>query len=424
MENQANFRPLANIIIYARLWLFDSVAGLWYVLNIILHLLAVALLFLLVRKQSDETTAILAALLFGLYFQHFEAVLWLYGIIRLMAAICILAAMISYQKALVDLNFRSVIASYLFFFMGLLCVEDTIFLSLYFVAGVLLYSSNLSKRRLLRYGAGFVVFTGLYVIVRVLLMERTDVSTAYFYWGGHIVKNIFAYLSWIVMPSLNHPYILPFMKQYAPNLLFLATPLEWLAFAFMILISIVVIRNSNVFRRQMLIFIFVSLIPVIFMDSKVSTKLVYIPSIGVTIMAASLLRQYVFKPDRRRNILLISILIIYLGLQSSAIMATIFYYRATQKTVATLLDEIGELNINWNNYDYLLFDNVPGRARLGNAFKYRFKSSCRLIDKYNQSENQFDLFAERQRLKDADTSYIMIDFASGHPILIDSFSNK
>lgn len=89
MENPANFRPLTNLVIYMRYWFFDNIAGLYYLLNIFLHLLATALLYKLAKRLYDENTAILAALFFGVYFQHFEAVLWLYGIVRLLAGICV-----------------------------------------------------------------------------------------------------------------------------------------------------------------------------------------------------------------------------------------------------------------------------------------------------------------------------------------------
>lgn len=89
-----------------------------------------------------------------------------------------------------------------------------------------------------------------------------------------------------------------------------------------------------------------------------------------------------------------------------------------------MLDEIDRLDIDWNQYEYMLFDNVPGRARLGNAFKYRHGITIRLIDRYEQAVNQPDITAEKQKLKAANKSYILIDFAGGHPAMVESQSRR
>jgi hypothetical protein len=119
MENPANFRPLVNLVLYIRYWFLDEIAGLWYLLNILLHLLAIALLYKFAKRLYDENTAALAALFFGIYFQHFEAVLWLYGIVRLLAGICVLLTLYHYNEAIRGFKRENISASY--FCFGLVC---------------------------------------------------------------------------------------------------------------------------------------------------------------------------------------------------------------------------------------------------------------------------------------------------------------
>jgi hypothetical protein len=424
MENPSNFRPLANFIIYLRYWLFDNAAGLWYILNILLHLTAVFLLFIYVKKLTDETTAVLAALFFGLYFQHFEAVLWLYGIIRLLTAVCVLLSLIYCQKFLSNPNRADMVFSLMFFFLGLFCAEDMVVICFYFLAVYILFIPKGEKRHFLLPGAGFMVLAAFYLMIRLAALGKPTLSTPYFYLGGHIWNNIFSYLGWLVFPSLDNPYILPFAKAHLPGLLPFLRPFDWLVFVLVTMAIIYIIRKGDLIQKQALLFTVIALIPAIFIKSKVSTKLVYIPSIGVAILVASFIKQGLSQAGQIGRKIISVFLAVYLICQSTAIILTIDYYRSTQKQVAFMLDEIDRLDIDWNQYEYMLFDNVPGRARLGNAFKYRHGITIRLIDRYEQAVNQPDITAEKQKLKAANKSYILIDFAGGHPAMVESQSRR
>jgi hypothetical protein len=420
MENPANFRPLVNLIVYIRYWLLDSIAGLWYVFNILLHLLATALIFVFARRQTNEKIALLAALFFGLYFQHFEAVLWLYGIVRLIAAICVLAALYYYHEELLNHEPKNVIASYLFFLLGLLCVEDVVLLSLYFGIGVFLYSSPDLKRRLL-FGAGFFVITGVYLAVRIMALGSSGDASAYFGFGSHIWNNIIAYSGWLVFPRMDHPYILPFVKTYIPALVSFVKPINLIssASAFGIIVYIL-IRGSKA-QKQILLFTLIALLPTIFFNRKISAKLMYIPSIGAAILAAGLIRDYHATAGQFARKIVYVVLVLYFIGQSTAIILTINYYRVTQNTVTEMLDKLDLLRIDWNRYEYMLFNHVPGRARLGSAFHYRKGTAPRLIEYSERAENPPDLAAEKGQLKAEGISYIEIDFSSGQPVVVDSF---
>jgi hypothetical protein len=68
----------------------------------------------------------------------------------------------------------------------------------------------------------------------------------------------------------------------------------------------------------------------------------------------------------------------------------------------------------------MLFNQVPGRARLGSAFHYRHRGAPRLLEYSEQAENPPDLVIEKSKLKAEGISYIEIDFSSRQPVIVDS----
>lgn len=418
MENPANFRPLVNLVIYIRYWFFDGVAGLWYLLNILLHLLATALLYKLAKRLYDENTAALGALFFGIYFQHFEAVLWLYGIVRLLAGICVLLTLYHYNEAIQGFKRENISASYLFFSLGLLCVEDVVCLTMFLFIGIWLYKTTESKRQI-SYGIGFVGISVIYLFVRWIFGNSDGSAASYFGFGKHVFHNIIVYPGWLLLPSLDHPYIAPFIKTFFPGISPYSKPISLTTSAIAILIIIYLFIKGDKIQKKALIFTLIALIPAILFNRKISTKLSYIPSIGVAILASSMIIPALNKAGGFARKLIYAILIFYFIGQGAAIFLTITYYRQTQATVTNLLDQLDLLSIDWTRYEYMLFDHVPGRARLGSAFHYRHGFAPRLIEKGEMAEDPPDLDAVKNRLREGGTSFIEIDFSKGYPVIVE-----
>jgi hypothetical protein len=419
MENPANFRPLVNLVLYIRYWFLDEIAGLWYLLNILLHLLAIALLYKFAKRLYDENTAALAALFFGIYFQHFEAVLWLYGIVRLLAGICVLLTLYHYNEAIRGFKRENISASYFCFGLGLLCVEDIVCFSIFLFAGIWLYEIREKKRPAL-YGIGFIGITVLYLLIRLILGNSDGSAASYFGFGKHVLTNIVAYPGWLLLPSLDHPYIAPFIKTHFPEILPYLKSLDLFISAVAFSIIIYLFIKGDKIQKKILVFTLISLIPAIFFNRKISTKLAYIPSIGVAILAASLIMRVLSKAKGFTRNTILMILILYFIGQIAATALTINYYRITQATVTNLLGQLDSLHIDWARYEYMLFDNVPGRARLGSAFHYRYGFSPRLIEKNEYAEDPPDLEKEKNHLRENGISFIEIDFSTGHPIIVEN----
>ncbi|MCP4582526.1 MAG: hypothetical protein GY839_13035 [candidate division Zixibacteria bacterium] len=420
MENPVNFRPLTNIVIFLRYVIFDKNQSLWYLLNICLHLLVVGLLYRFARSIADKVTAIAASLFFGLYFQHFEAILWLYGIVRLLAAGFVLMALINHYKYKVSFNKISLYKSYLFFGLALFCVEDAIVLSLFFSLDAFI-SGRQTKKKLISYGIGFFAIAALYLIIRIIALDSINPTTECFYIGAHIIKNIYAYIGWLLVPQLDHPYIIPFVGKYLPSLINYIWLVNLSVFLAALAIAWVVIKKGSNKEKLFLVFIAVMLGIAAALDSKVSSKLVYIPSIGLAIIAGSLFIRLLKWLEPKKTKYLIAIAIVYLFCHSAAINFTIIKYRHTQEQTNYLIDKLEQLDIDWDRYDYLLFDNIPGRIRIGFPLGYRFGFTKRLIDISEEVEKKLDIEIEKSKLENAGISYIFIDFSSGDPVIEKKF---
>jgi hypothetical protein len=71
-----------------------------------------------------------------------------------------------------------------------------------------------------------------------------------------------------------------------------------------------------------------------------------------------------------------------------------------------------------------LFDNIPGRVKIGFALRYRFGFAKKLIDVTGDNESGPDLQAAKARLKTDNISYISIDFSTGEPIVKERFTGN
>lgn len=420
MENPENFRPLANIAVFLRYHLLGDSPAPWYVLNVLLHLLTVGLLFYFVKNKIGEAAAVLASLIFGIYFQHFEAVLWLYGIVRLLGAIFALLALIYFFKALDVPSTKPIILSYLFFTFGLHTVEDTILLTLFFGAYAF-FAGNPSWRQRI-YGLGFGAVTAIYLVIRTLAMNGPELSTGYFFIGKHVIQNAFDYTGSLILPQLDHPYVFPFMQRYVSALVPYIGAINMVAVAIALALVIYTIAKGTWFERMALFFIFVSLLPAPFLATKVISRLLYVPSIGLAMLVGSILTRSLSGSSNRIRYVVAGLLIVYFLVHAAGINLTAHVYGYNQKQVRVLLAELKALDVDWPKYDYLLFDNMPGRVRIGHALRYTFGFHKRLIDINEQTEQQPNLQEEKQKLKEAGISYVLIDFKTGSPVVIEEFA--
>ncbi len=424
MENLSNFRPVTNIVILLRTIILGNNPSLWYMLNIILHLAIVYLLYVFTKKRFGKTAAISAALFFGIYFQHFEGVLWAYGIVRLISALAIFTC-IYYFIEYHDNQYKyKLYLSYLFFALAIYMVEDIlIFAALLTIAPFIIERTPI--RRGISESSGYWIIAVVYLTTRFMAIGWGDPSTEYYFIGVHALKNLYSYIVWIAIPDLSHPYLKTYTAAYAPFVLPYIKFINLTGFISVMTAFGILLFKGNRLERFFIVFILASLILPSFYENKISTKLLYIPSLGIAVLFGSLFsRLYEAWNVNQRRILTISFSL-YLVIQAIAINITIYAYRQNHNEVRQIGESIEQLNIDWNNYDYLVLDNIPGRARPGHYLKYRFGFDIHLILNNEQTEDLPSLDNERKKLRQDNLPYIYINYNRGHPIIMEqSYQEK
>jgi len=420
MDNLYNFRPVSNLAIYIRHWILGKSPFFWYLLNIFLHLSAVSLLYYFTKSIANKTVAIWASLFFGIYFQHYEAILWLYGIVRLLAAIFLLVTLIFHFKMMRNPSKAFLLGTYFFFTLAVFCVEDTIVFALFFSL-ISFFNSRYSSNQFKLYGIGFILIAVIYLACRMIILGSVNPSTAYFFIGSHVIKNIFSYTAWLIFPQLNHPYIIPFVEKFLPVLTSFTGLINIISLTIAVVTASYILLKGAKIERLALLFIAASLAPIVFFDAKVSIRHLYSASLGAAMIAGSLFCRLYSRIKPTSSKLLSGLLVIYFLCHAAAINLTINYYHYNQERVRFFIDELEKLTVDWSDFDYLLFDNVPGRVRMGHAWQYRFGLKKTLIDINQQYEYQPDLEQEKNKLKSTQTSYILIDFKSGMPEVIEKY---
>lgn len=125
--NPQYWRPLTNSSVSVDFWLWGWDASMFHVTNLLLHLVATALVYYLVFKlfRFDQWISIAISLLFGIAACHDANMLWIAARSDVIATINMLLTLLAAYKAKVAISRRGLwlSLSYLFFFLGLCSKE-------------------------------------------------------------------------------------------------------------------------------------------------------------------------------------------------------------------------------------------------------------------------------------------------------------
>jgi Flp pilus assembly protein TadD len=177
------YRPLFVLFLRVNHALFSLEPAGWHVSSLLVHLLATALLFLLLRPDFHPPWIPAAgALLFGLHPIHIENVVWISGITDALAAVGMLGSLLLWRKARRSFRVSLRIGAPLLYLAALLAKETAIV----FPAILLIYllaetrsdsEEELGPRRRFLHSANellpFVGVTLLYLLLRFLVLSGT-----------------------------------------------------------------------------------------------------------------------------------------------------------------------------------------------------------------------------------------------------------
>lgn len=141
------YRPLSVVLFRVNHALFGLHPMGWHAYTLLLHLLATALVFAIVRRITDRPyVAAVAGLLFGVHPSHHEVVAWISSTTESLCAVFFLAAFLAYLKSRERRTAAWMAASCLLYAAGLLSKETALVLPAVVFAHGFLYGVRLPEQ--------------------------------------------------------------------------------------------------------------------------------------------------------------------------------------------------------------------------------------------------------------------------------------
>lgn len=418
MENPGRFRPLTNILLYIRYLIFGDNASLYYLLNIILHAAVSISLYRLLRKiELPEKAALLSAIFFTVYFQHYEGVIWLYGTIRLFAALFYICGMWHLYDYVMVGNRKSLVYFVIISFLGLFIVEDFVAAPIVFSVFAILFSRRKNPGGKLTP----VILSGIlglviYFTFRSLLIARPGIVEDYYYPGFHIFRVLFDYLGWFVIPSPSHPYFAKLSSSLGP-LFYLWKGINIAAVVLFLPLSIWIYVKSPKQIRFFILFTFVTLLPIVPLNYKVTSRNIYLPSLGFTVVGGYLFYRFIWEQRRRFLKYILSVLLmLYLAVNIIAIDITTREYRTTQNLVKGIIDDMKDSGLDFEKINLVLLDHLPGRTIVGPAMIYRLNYRGAVIASNDPIRGPIDIRQKADSLYKEGVPFYLFDYRDGRMV--------
>jgi hypothetical protein len=419
MENPGRFRPLTNILLYMRYLAFGDHAYLYYLLNIFLHsAVSISLYRFLRRIEMPEKAALLSAVFFTLYFQHYEGVIWLYGIIRLFAALFYIASLGHLYSYLQTGRSKSLIFFVIISGLGLFVVEDFVAAPVAFIVFVLIFAAKRDMKRKLP----AVALSGLagllvYFTSRSILIERPGIVEEYYYPGFHIFRVLFDYLGWLIIPSPSHPYFARLSSSLGP-FYYLWKGLYLAAAALFIPMSVWIYIKAPRQIRFFLLFSFIALLPIIPLNYKVTSRNLYLPSMGLAVAGGYLLYRLLWAGAGKRltRIIYSTLMILYFAVNIAAIDIATLEYRQTQNLVKMIINDMRDSGLDFRKTDLVLLDHLPGRTIVGPAMIYRLHYKGSVMASNDPINGPIDIHQAADSLYSRGIPFYLFDYRDGRMV--------
>jgi hypothetical protein len=292
------FRPVVNGIFVVNFWMFGLDPAGYYVANILIHLVNIALVFVLVYRLSKERFFIawFASLLFaGTFGNYGEAVIWISGCTELIATTFYLLTLMYHWSFLNTRKVRDYVLAFLCFLMSLLSKESTISLLPVLILLDWFTSRDGPRERILSISRfkKYIPFAALllpYLWYEVQLQQSNYVVYEDHYRiGWHVIPNVLEYLGLMVVPITSRSTIIQIPTAASFASLALGVGQRVIQFGLLVLWVFLVIKNCYSLTRFSILWMLFSILPYAFFAWKTTVRYLYIPSIGFAIAVAVLL---------------------------------------------------------------------------------------------------------------------------------------
>ena len=285
-----DFRPLASSSFMLNLALSGLEPCGYYTFNLLLHLAVVALLMAFTYRLSGGSTraAGVAGILFGVGFAHYgEAIYWICGRTGPIADFFMLATLVTHWDSRARDRTRTRALSLTFFGLALLAKETAaILLPLLFVLewahparrGRLGPSILETAKRLLPHTAILAVYLAFTFLG---WRSNSPILTNEYVFGFHGVTNLLEYVTRMFLPVTTTSMMIRVPEAFLPTLRGLELGLMIGLPAFWIALMLLPLPRAAKFA---LLWIPLTLLPVVFFTFRTSARYLYTPAMGVAML--------------------------------------------------------------------------------------------------------------------------------------------
>jgi len=251
--------------------------------------------------------------------------------------------------------------------------------------------------------------------LRLLVVGQMGTSEEHYSLGIHIVGKIWEYLQWTILPPPGHPYFQAISSHISPALY-----TAWNIGSITATIGLLVLLVYALFRGGrtagfFVLFIFLTLLPAMPYDYKVTSRNLYLPSIGLAVVAGIMLDKLLNRVARNSARYVVYLCAAFYVIGSiGAIWVTARTYHKNQVLVSELVADLAETKIEMNGYPYILFDNLPGRANIGPAMVFHFHYDHDIIASNDPINGPLDIKAAARDLQAEGVTFLVFDYRDGH----------
>ncbi len=172
--------------------------------------------------------------------------------------------------------------------------------------------------------------------------------------------------------------------------------------------------------RQIRFFIlltFITLLPIIPLNYKVTSRNIYLPSLGFSVVGGYLFYRFIWDQKRRFiKRLLAVLLILYFAVNIAAIDITTREYRTTQNLVKGIINDMRDSGLDFEKVNLVLLDHLPGRTIVGPAMIYRLNYRGAVIASNDPIRGPIDIKQKADSLYKEGVPFYLFDYRDGRMV--------
>ena len=287
-SGSVQFRPLTKFLYFRVMYdLFGLNPAPYHWISLAFHLANVFLVYrLLGMFRIERKTALITTAVFALHAGFVDVVGWISCIQQLMALMFMIVALIAGINGYRSKRIFPILLAAFAYLLALASMEQVVGLPLILAGFVLLESSKRTfGRRLvesLRVTLPLLVIMAAYLVLFAAGKGVPQSGPYEFHFGTNVVSNFLTYLDWVLNISVLMPYRVNANET-------------GLTIAHLFLLLVVVYnlaRGRNKLVVFAMIYYFLTILPVLFLDNHTFYLHNYIPAVGIIILLAPVIGDF------------------------------------------------------------------------------------------------------------------------------------